>query len=34
LKFAVKAVITMAKEKDTNLNPFARNWIEFFCGKS
>jgi PleD family two-component response regulator len=34
LKFAVKAVITMAKEKDTNLNPFARNWIEFFCRKS
>jgi hypothetical protein len=34
LKFAVKAVITMAKEKDPNLNPFARNWIEFFCRKS
>jgi ubiquinone/menaquinone biosynthesis C-methylase UbiE len=34
LKFAVKAVITMAKEKDPNLNPFARNWIEFFCTKS
>ncbi|CUU08135.1 Methyltransferase domain-containing protein [Candidatus Thermokryptus mobilis] len=33
LKFAVRKVTSQAKEKDANLNPFARNWIELSCRK-